>query len=1342
MSELVEESGSMASNKDTQLGDYRLLDRIGAGGMGEVYLAEHVHLRKKYALKILPTELARDPGFVNRFHDEARMMADLHHPHIVQVHYMGHQDEKYYLVMDYITGLDGKPLNLQDSLSQQPQGRFPQARVRALALEIASALEYAHERNVVHRDIKPSNILLDAGGRAYLSDFGLAKAFGAEAILSYVQNSIQQSLSGQCTVGPEAAGSANTLDANAANSGDTGHSAVGSAFEDTVGGKETIASGKHGSGRRSGVDASGIFGTYDYMSPEQRGEGGVIDHRSDIYAFGVILYRLLTGRRPVGIATPPSRLMPALDPRWDAITARCMAYAQEDRYPSARELIVDIQQVPDDSEAITEAEEARHNLAVGRYIEARQSLEHLQKLGKAGESLAAQIGQEFADHARTLCEQIEQALAAGKSDEARRVWTAASLLAPDMPDIARLRKMLEGSEELNSLVSSLQQAFTAEDFPMVWEIIARLRSLVDAGANGAPQVLADAESGIAQCVLGLTRQAERELADANLQAATHTIEKARAADPTGQLIGPIADRVMRLVQAETLLRDFQSLLDGKQYARAREVVEQLETLGEEGAAGAASGRERLKTVCRELTILAADAAKQKLTAEAVTLATAALEALPGDPTAQKILMKAQNLARSLELYEGIKQRIKNSDYKGIQALVGELKRIETYGPALMSNVEKQLQGISKKLSDEAQEAVLAGQWERGRDLLEQAVEVNPDDANAREMLQEVNAELASMDRSRKRRAFVVKLSMYAAVFVFACLGLRWMCNGCVSWVNSIGSSTQKYAQESRQDVVRGAKPGKKDANPALPSKPATWGEGLEMIPLSKLGHTMAIQASLNAPLDKEIIAKALQDRFGSLAVMQDTLCLPQAGPRSSTAWIRTGDGLIVLACKGDAAQERCWAGMTNDWFEIAQCIRSVTASLAKVDLLLQFYASMQVNTLLNGQYQWLYVKLRNGEGVLKWPSGKPEWASFAVLKMTNGEDAHPDINLQGKELLKARNHQIRCADLKTLPFGDHRLEAGHASFYGDITTAAVIHGYFPKPEGKIELSNCQKYDVQSGQSRKINDLVIPRLNDSALLPAPGPGAGETTAAAVGLRSALAVDLESPLNLAAISRAVEAKGWKAANTGRALIIRWQSGDRQRVWLLASGQLIVGDVNTLADVAQVDLLQKTWRDMAETIASVTAAISQEKLAELLLLKARFYTEKPRQYQRIAANGLAKSIYPWLIDWPDSGPLWGRLTGYDLWGNGYTNWRIDERDLPKMKIRNQEIIEQSFDLGKTTGGQHELVIRTTNQVAWLTIEAFLQDSQGQIALYDTLWQPKAIAIKLSRSLSELILPDAGTP
>ena len=306
----------------TKLGEYEILEPIGSGGMGSVYLARHVHMGKKYAVKVLPESLASDENFVARFRDEARVMADLRHPRIVQVQYMGVDRGRYFLAMDYVVGPRKAPMSMQDYFNyraDRSKRHVDEKIAQVWAIQIAEAMAYAHECGVVHRDIKPGNVLIDSDGEVLLTDFGLAKAVGREFMVSQIHNSVEQSLGVQATrAGPR-----------------------GNRVDETLGAAATIAADGASS---DGTD--GIIGTYDYMAPEQRGEGdGQIDHRSDIYSFGVLLYRMLTGKRPVGMAKAPSQIVPGLSKSWDAIVSRCLEEDKDARYQSAGELLDELRQI-------------------------------------------------------------------------------------------------------------------------------------------------------------------------------------------------------------------------------------------------------------------------------------------------------------------------------------------------------------------------------------------------------------------------------------------------------------------------------------------------------------------------------------------------------------------------------------------------------------------------------------------------------------------------------------------------------------------------------------------------------------------------------------------------------------------------------------------------------------------------------------------------------------------------------------------------------------------------------------------------------------------------------------
>ncbi len=147
-----------------------ILELIGSGGMGVVYKARQPRLDRCVALKLLPESLAAGAAFSERFHREARLLARLNHPNIVTVHDFGESGGFYFLLMEYVDGV-----NLRQAMEA---GRFTPAQALALVPKICEALQYAHDEGVLHRDIKPSNILLDTRGRVKIADFGIAKLIG------------------------------------------------------------------------------------------------------------------------------------------------------------------------------------------------------------------------------------------------------------------------------------------------------------------------------------------------------------------------------------------------------------------------------------------------------------------------------------------------------------------------------------------------------------------------------------------------------------------------------------------------------------------------------------------------------------------------------------------------------------------------------------------------------------------------------------------------------------------------------------------------------------------------------------------------------------------------------------------------------------------------------------------------------------------------------------------------------------------------------------------------------------------------------------------------------------
>jgi serine/threonine protein kinase len=152
---------------------FQILECLGRGGMGVVYKARQKSLNRIVAIKILAPAGVEDPRFASRFATEAELLAKLSHPNIVTIHDFGETGGLYYLVMEYIGGV-----NLRDLLRE---GKMPPEQALAIVPPVCEALQYAHERGIVHRDIKPENILLDRDGRVKIADFGIAALTGAAA---------------------------------------------------------------------------------------------------------------------------------------------------------------------------------------------------------------------------------------------------------------------------------------------------------------------------------------------------------------------------------------------------------------------------------------------------------------------------------------------------------------------------------------------------------------------------------------------------------------------------------------------------------------------------------------------------------------------------------------------------------------------------------------------------------------------------------------------------------------------------------------------------------------------------------------------------------------------------------------------------------------------------------------------------------------------------------------------------------------------------------------------------------------------------------------------------------
>ncbi len=257
---------------------YKILSKLGEGGMGVVYKAEDTKLKRTVALKFLPPELTRDPGAKTRFIQEAQAVSALDHPNICTIHEIGEtDDDQMFICMTCYAGE-----TLKDRIKREP---LPIENVIGLATQIAGGLAKAHARGIIHRDIKPANVFITEDNHAKILDFGIAKLAGQTRLT------------------------------------------------------------------RAGT----TLGTVAYMSPEQA-SGGDVDHRSDIWALGVVLYEMVTGKLPftgeheVAVIysvlnkepEPLSKLRPGVPAELERIVTRCLQKRAENRYQSVDELIGDL----------------------------------------------------------------------------------------------------------------------------------------------------------------------------------------------------------------------------------------------------------------------------------------------------------------------------------------------------------------------------------------------------------------------------------------------------------------------------------------------------------------------------------------------------------------------------------------------------------------------------------------------------------------------------------------------------------------------------------------------------------------------------------------------------------------------------------------------------------------------------------------------------------------------------------------------------------------------------------------------------------------------------------------
>src|SRR5213593_614648 len=284
---------------------YRVIEKLGGGGMGVVYKAEDTRLDRFVALKFLPEELAQDSQMLERFRREAKAASALNHPNICTIYDIGEQEQQAFIAMEYLDGvmlkyrIVGRPLETDLLLS--------------LSIEIADAIDAAHSAGIIHRDIKPANVFITTRGHAKVLDFGLAKRTDA---------------------------------------GTRRESGSGSQ-DPTIG---TIT-------EKDLTSRNIALGTMSYMSPEQVA-GKPLDERTDLFSFGVTLYEMASGRRPFDRETdgatygailheqaePPSQWNPQLPPELDGIITKALEKDRSFRYQHASEMRADLQRLKRDTE--------------------------------------------------------------------------------------------------------------------------------------------------------------------------------------------------------------------------------------------------------------------------------------------------------------------------------------------------------------------------------------------------------------------------------------------------------------------------------------------------------------------------------------------------------------------------------------------------------------------------------------------------------------------------------------------------------------------------------------------------------------------------------------------------------------------------------------------------------------------------------------------------------------------------------------------------------------------------------------------------------------------------------
>jgi len=282
----------------TRLGRYEIRSLLGAGGMGEVYLAQDTSLNRKVALKVLPADVASNQDRMRRFKQEATSAASLNHPNIAHIYEIGQSDDLNFIAMEYVNGT-----TLRDKIHKDHDDL---SKLLRTLQHVAEGLAKAHDAGIVHRDLKPDNIMITSDGHAKILDFGLAKLIERQTTTDSVP-----------------------------------------------GGEEPTILQQHST---PGL----ILGTLGYMSPEQaQGKTKEIDHRADIFSFGCILFEAITGQRPFTgkdqievlnkVIREPAPPLAAFNPDAPAdlqrIVRRCLAKDPEQRYHNIKDVAIELKEL-------------------------------------------------------------------------------------------------------------------------------------------------------------------------------------------------------------------------------------------------------------------------------------------------------------------------------------------------------------------------------------------------------------------------------------------------------------------------------------------------------------------------------------------------------------------------------------------------------------------------------------------------------------------------------------------------------------------------------------------------------------------------------------------------------------------------------------------------------------------------------------------------------------------------------------------------------------------------------------------------------------------------------------